>query len=47
MPGNCRSSMESAFKQNQSASIGFVYYLNQNEHHVVAALKQDRRSKES
>lgn len=44
MPGNCRKSLENAFSQNQIASMNFVLYLNRNEHRVIKALKEDRRT---
>lgn len=45
MPNNCRLNLAKALEQNKTASTGLVYYLNQNEKEVIAALKNDRRTK--
>lgn len=46
MPDNCRTLLDRALFQNHKACVELVCLLRSNEENVVAALKQDRRSKE-
>lgn len=45
MPGNCRKSLEHAFEQNSAACADLIKFISTNEHEVIAALKNDRRTK--
>lgn len=44
IPDNCRMKLEKAFNENHAASSRLLRTIHQNEHQIVAAFKDDRRS---
>jgi hypothetical protein len=44
MPDNCRGRLKDALTQNQAASSSLISYLHDNQHQVIAVLKNDRRA---
>lgn len=45
MPENCRDNLERAFIENRIAANDFLHSITHNESKVIAAMKDDRRTR--